>query len=184
MDQVYINNDLIRLPEIEKFNISLDSETEKFNISLDWDTLYNFQKTFRNENAISGSSLLRYLNLSPNCLQYLYSKKVYPSKTKGSIGLELRDALELLKNSPSLKDSFTDDSSLSEKVTDIIMCEDNRKKLKEAHIFDIIVSCENSESVKVICLGKYNEEKIKETLQELKPLLKLNIKEYEIIYYF
>ena len=150
-----------------------------FITTMDWDILYDFQKAFRAEKAISGASLLRRLNLSPNSLQYLYSKKITPSKRDGSIGSELRQALEILINSPQDQMILTDDSSLSEKVNDVLLSEDNEAKLGDAHILDVVVIDEDSNSVDVMFTGRFNEDKVRATLEELAFSLRLRINEYK-----
>lgn len=151
---------------------------------MDWDALYDFQKAFRVEKGISGASLLRRLNLSPNSLQYLYSNKIQPPKREGSIGSELRQALENLINAPQDQMILTDDSSLSEKINDVLLSEDNEAELTDAHILDVVVFDEDSNRVDVMCTGRFNEGKVRATLEELAPSLRLRINEYKSAYPF
>lgn len=146
---------------------------------MDWDTLYEFQRSFRSKRAISGASLLRLLGLSPNALQYLYSKKIQPSRKDGSIGLELRQALEQLRNSPEQQAALADDSSLTEKVNDVLLCEDNKERLQDAQILDVVVTDEDSNSVKIMCSGQYDEAKVQQTLSDLTAAFRLHIEEFE-----
>lgn len=148
-------------------------------MNMDWNLLYDFQKSFRSARAISGASLLRRLNLPPNSLQYLYSNKIQPSKKSGSIGLELRLALEQLMKSSELQDSLADDSTLSEKVNDVLLSEDNKTKLDNAQILDVVVTDEDSNSVNVMCTEKYDEAKVQQTLGELTSAFPLHIVSYE-----
>jgi hypothetical protein len=119
---------------------------------MDWETLYDFQKRFRSEKAISGAALFCQLNLSPNTLQYLYSTKIEPAKKPGTIGFALRQALESLVNSPDRQSTFMDDASLSEKLSDIILNDDNREMLRNAQILDVVVTDEDSNGVSVMCV--------------------------------
>jgi hypothetical protein len=165
-------------------NQSVHQGTAKLIETMDWDTLYEFQKTFRSRKGISGASLLRLLELSPNALQFMYSKKIQPSKKEGSIGPKLRQALELLMNSPEQQAGLVDDSSLTEKVNDVLLCEDNEERLKDARILDVVVFEEESNSVIVMCSGRYDEAKVRQTLEELTADLQLNINGFETAHYF
>lgn len=182
------NNFKFLEPEIVN---SLNDHINLKNISIleeiDWEVLFEFQKSFRSKRLMSGSSFLRHLNLSQNCLQYLYSTKIRPSKRIGSIGLELRTIIEILLNSAEIQKSFpVDDSNLPERIVDILLNEDNKKQLNQLHILDVIVTNEDTSSVTIICSNQYDKDKIQQFLMELMsqfyPLF--NITSYEVVYNF
>jgi hypothetical protein len=109
----------------------------------------------------------------------MYSKTFPPSTKEGSIGLELRQALEQLRNLSEQQDALVDDSSLTEKVNDVLLCEDNEEKLKDARILDVVVFEEESKSVQIMCSGRYDEVKVRQTLAELTTDLQLTIRGFE-----
>lgn len=83
-------------------------------------------------------------------------------------------------NSREEQAALADDSTLSEKINDVLLNEDNRKKLEDAQILDVVVSDEDSNGVKVMCSGLYDEAKVQETLGELTSALSpLPITSYE-----
>ena len=150
---------------------------------MDWDTVYDFQKSFRSRKAISAASLLRQLGLLPNLLQYLYTNKYQPSRKDGSIGLEFRQALETLMNSPEQQAALADDSSLTEKINEVLLSEDNKERLTYARILDVVVTDEDSKSVLILCAGHYDEAKVHQILGELTADLQLHINGFEIAYF-
>jgi len=164
---------------LHQSNQSVHQGTAKLTETMDWNTLYEFQKSFRSRKGISGASLLRLLKLSPNTLQFMYSKKIQPSIRIGSIGLELLQALERLRNSPEQQATLVDDSSLTEKINDVLLCEDNKERLKDARILDAVVFEEESRSVQIMCSGWYDEETVRKTLGDLTANLQLTIRGFE-----
>jgi len=113
----------------------------------------------------------------------MYSKKIQPSIRNCSIGLELRQALERLRNSPEQQATLVDDSSLTEKINDVLLCEDNEERLKNARILDVVVFAEESRSVQIMCSGRYDEETVRKTLGDLTANLQLTIRGFETAHY-
>lgn len=65
-----------------------------------WDELFEFQRNFRLERKLTGTALLRQLDLPGTVLPYLYSKSREPSKKPSSLGGKLRAAINDLQMSP------------------------------------------------------------------------------------
>lgn len=59
------------------------------------------------------------------------------------------------------------DSSLSEKINDVLLSEDNKTKLDEAHILDVVVSDKDTNGVKVMLCSSGRYDRAKQTLSEL-----------------
>lgn len=82
-------------------------------------------------------------------------------------------------NSPEQNAALVDDSSLTEKVNDVLLCEDNEERLKHAQILDVVVFEEDSRSVQIMCSGRYDEAKVRQTLGDLTANLQLTIRGFE-----
>ena len=119
--------------------VSIISEAE-----LNWIPLFNFQKSFREDNGITAACFLRHLNLPMHMAQYLYTHKVVPSIRPASLGRELRVGIFELKKSSQI---YVDDSNFEECVEDSLCKHMDNLKIKDAGVSTIITHDDRSVTV-------------------------------------
>jgi transcriptional regulator with XRE-family HTH domain len=105
----------------------------------EWENLFKFQRDVRKERNITGSALLRKLNLSKTLLKYLYSDetvpRLYPSFKKKTLGWKLHEGLKsFLKENVSAEIYKNTNSELLEEYF-----RENRPKFADLGIFSICV---------------------------------------------